>query len=182
VGQPEESFDVELAGPLPRQAQGPTDGGEGLRGTTVQAVASDDDVVQGTRQTGHQAVKSLTDKDSLSCFLKIGSLLGWMGDEKLLRMRLGLGHGPPNGSLDGWDSVGGEGSATCGVVAPQSLPQGDATYVQGLGIGEISQPLAAHHPVHQPFVLGQGMGNLLPMPNGRKCGILSHSDSSSLVI
>jgi hypothetical protein len=149
VSQPKESFEVKLTSSLPGQAQSVTNGSEGLGWAAVQAIAGDDDVVQGAGKASHQTVESLVDESDFYLFLGVWSLLlRRVRDEKLLGVGLGLGHGPPNGSLDGWDGVSGESSATCGIVAPQSLPQGDATHVQGLSIGEISQPLAAHHPVH----------------------------------
>jgi hypothetical protein len=87
---------------------------------------------------GYQAVQGFVKESPLSCFLQIGSLLGWVWSEKLLRVRLCLGHGPPDGSLDGRDSVGGESCAACGVITQQSPPQADSAYVQGLGVGEIT--------------------------------------------
>ena len=44
------------------------------------------------------------------------------------------------------------------VVALKSPPQGDAAQVLGLDRGD-PKPLAAHHPLHQPLVFGQGLGN-----------------------
>jgi len=148
VSQPQEGFGVELMGSLAGHSESPADGGEGLGWRALQAVASDDEVVQGLRQAGHQTVQGLVEEALFHLFLQVGSLLRWVGSEEFLEVRLGLGHGPPDSPGDGGHGVGAEGGGACGVIAPQSPPQGDAAHVQGLGVGKSTQPLSAHHPVH----------------------------------
>lgn len=128
-------------------------------------------------ESGHQNVEGFSDECLFQSRFRVGGLLGRGGSEEFGGVWAGLSHGLPDGPSDGRDGVGAESDAAGRVI--KGSPEGDAADVEGFSKGEVSQPLVAHHPADQPFVLDNGgkARGLRGIGNGDR-GI--HGDSSLL--
>ena len=71
---------------------------------------------------------------------------------------LGLSNSRPDAALDGQPGVGGKGEAPCWVVVQDSLPQGNAPFLDELSVGQGATVLLMDYCVDQPL-----MGAVAPM-------------------
>jgi len=158
LGQPEQRLPMELLRSLTGDAQGAADGGEGLRRRVGQPVVGDDDVGQAERKLNYQAPQGRQHLVLRNHYLHIAGRLGRPGVELLPGLALGFLHGPPHRSAHRAGRIGAERHPALRIVASGGPPQRQPSSLHGRRIAQHTQPLLAHHPVHQPLVFYQRLG------------------------
>ena len=154
MGQPQDGAVMQLVHALAADTQSLADGGECLGWIVTQSVVGDDDLAQAEGEPLDEVEKREAHLGVVDDLVKIdgfGQTCRGLGRRDQAPME---SDSAPDGTGDGWNSVGAEGGASSRVIALQSGPEAKTAFVQGIPEWQTPQPLLTHHPAHQPLVLG----------------------------